>query len=90
MTYVIAEPCIGTLSASCVEVCPVDCIQPTSNLPARLEVEQLYIDPSECIDCNACVDVCPVEAIFPADDLPAEWRRYAEINAQFFTVASGQ
>jgi NAD-dependent dihydropyrimidine dehydrogenase PreA subunit len=29
MTYVIAEPCIGTKDNSCVEVCPVDCIHPT-------------------------------------------------------------
>lgn len=29
MTYVIAEPCIGTKDLSCVEVCPVDCIHPT-------------------------------------------------------------
>ena len=28
MTYVIAEPCIGTKDLSCVEVCPVDCIHP--------------------------------------------------------------
>ncbi|MEP7041053.1 MAG: ferredoxin, partial [Chloroflexota bacterium] len=26
MTYVIAEPCIGVKDASCVDVCPVDCI----------------------------------------------------------------
>jgi len=26
MTYVIAEPCIGTKDKSCVDVCPVDCI----------------------------------------------------------------
>src|SRR5712692_9206351 len=27
------------------------------------EVPQLYIDPTECIDCGACVPVCPVRAI---------------------------
>ena len=26
MTYIIAEPCIEAKDASCVEVCPVDCI----------------------------------------------------------------
>jgi ferredoxin len=31
MTYVIAEPCIGTKDLSCVEVCPVDCIHPTQD-----------------------------------------------------------
>ena len=39
MTYVIAEPCIGTKDNSCVEVCPVDCIHPTKDeatfLPRR-------------------------------------------------------
>jgi len=33
MTYVIAEPCIGTKDLSCVEVCPVDCIHPTQDEP---------------------------------------------------------
>jgi len=26
MAYVITEPCIGVKEASCVAVCPVDCI----------------------------------------------------------------
>jgi ferredoxin len=26
MAYVITQPCIGVKDASCVEVCPVDCI----------------------------------------------------------------
>jgi NAD-dependent dihydropyrimidine dehydrogenase PreA subunit len=26
MTYVIAEPCIGTKDTACVDACPVDCI----------------------------------------------------------------
>ena len=25
---------------------------------------QLYIDPTECINCGACVPECPVEAIY--------------------------
>ena len=31
MTHVIAEPCIGTKDTACVDVCPVDCIHPTSD-----------------------------------------------------------
>ncbi|MCY3610254.1 MAG: ferredoxin, partial [Gemmatimonadetes bacterium] len=31
MTYIITEPCIGTKDASCVEVCPVDCIYETED-----------------------------------------------------------
>ncbi|HET9593067.1 MAG TPA: ferredoxin, partial [Solirubrobacterales bacterium] len=51
MTYVIAEPCIGQKDNSCVEVCPVDCIHPTPDEADYDNVEQLYIDPDECIDC---------------------------------------
>ena len=49
MTYVINEPCIGTKDASCVEVCPVDCIHPTPDEPDFDQHEQLYIDPDEYI-----------------------------------------
>ncbi|MCI0630169.1 MAG: ferredoxin family protein, partial [Phycisphaerales bacterium] len=64
MTHVIAEPCIGTKDASCVEVCPVDCIHPTKDeAPTFEKSEMLYIDPETCIDCGLCVDECPVQAI---------------------------
>src|SRR3954454_22593977 len=62
MAYVIAEPCIGTKDNSCVEICPVDCIHPTPDEPDYESVEMLYIDPDECIDCDACVEACPVAA----------------------------
>src|SRR5690348_18092668 len=67
MTYVIAEPCIGTKDNSCVEVCPVDCIHPTPDEPDYESVEMLHIDPDECIDCDACVEACPVDACFAED-----------------------
>ena len=73
MAYVIAEPCIGTKDNSCVEVCPVDCIHPTTDEPDYDKVEMLYIDPEECIDCDACVEACPVDACFAEDQLPEEW-----------------
>ena len=84
MTYVIAEPCIGTKDNSCVEVCPVDCIHPTPDEPDYEAVEMLHIDPEECIDCDACVEACPVDACFAEDQLPAEWAKYAEINAEYY------
>src|SRR5215213_757616 len=65
MAYVIAEPCIGTKDNSCVEVCPVDCIHPTPDEPDYDNVEMLYIDPAECIDCDACVEACPVDGSSP-------------------------
>src|SRR3954464_12666518 len=86
MAYVIAEPCIGTKDNSCVEVCPVDCIHPTPDEPDYDAVEMLYIDPDECIDCDACVEACPVDACFAEDQLPDEWQRYAQVNAEDFTT----
>ncbi len=73
MTYVIAEPCIGTKDTACVDACPVDCIHPKKDDPKHATEEMLYIDPVECIDCGACVPVCPVSAIFALDDLPEKW-----------------
>ena len=88
MTYVIAEPCIGTKDSSCVEVCPVDCIHPTPDEPDFENVEMLYIDPVECIDCDACVETCPVDAIFSEDQLPEEWGRFTEVNAAYYRDAT--
>jgi NAD-dependent dihydropyrimidine dehydrogenase PreA subunit len=45
----------------------------------------LYIDPEECIDCDACVEACPVDACFAEDQLPGEWQKYSQINADYFT-----
>ncbi len=84
MAYVIAEPCVGTKDNSCVQVCPVDCIHPTPEDPDYGAVGQLYIDPEECIDCDACVEACPVDAAFAEDMLPEHWREYAELNAAHF------
>lgn len=78
MTYVITEPCIGTKDASCVDVCPVDCIHSTA------EDQQYFINPETCIDCAACESVCPVSAIYFEDDVPAEQRQFVEINADWF------
>ena len=78
MTYVIAEPCIGVKDASCVDVCPVDCIHTSDEAPL------FYIDPDECIDCGACEPECPVTAIFAEDALPAQWNNFIQINADFF------
>ncbi|HET6508980.1 MAG TPA: ferredoxin family protein [Baekduia sp.] len=84
MAYVIAEPCIGNKDASCSEVCPVSCIHPTPEEPGFAEAEQLYIDPEECIDCDACVEACPVDAAFAEDMLPPEWARFAALNREHF------
>jgi len=78
MTYIIAQPCIGTKDSSCVDVCPVDCIYEGDDM--------FYIHPEECIDCGACVPECPVEAIFPDDEVPAEWKDFIAKNYEHFDV----
>jgi NAD-dependent dihydropyrimidine dehydrogenase PreA subunit len=85
MAYVIAEPCIGTKDTACVDVCPVDCIHPRKDEPEFEGSNQLFISPSECIDCGACVPVCPVTAIFALEDLPEKWQSYTPINAEYYT-----
>ncbi len=86
MTYIIAEPCVDTCDTACVEVCPVDCIQPDEGWEKGDDPNghMLYIDPEECIDCGACEPECPVEAIFEEDAVPDEWNKYIKINYEFF------
>ena len=84
MTYVITEPCVDVKDASCVDVCPVDCIHPTESEAGFAEVNMLYINPDECIDCGACEPACPVNAIYEESAVPEQWRQYIKINADFF------
>jgi NAD-dependent dihydropyrimidine dehydrogenase PreA subunit len=84
MTYVITEPCKGRKDASCVEVCPVDCIHPAPGEDGYLDAEMLFIAPDECIDCGACTEVCPVDAPMMDSDVPEKWLEYLEMNAAFF------
>ena len=88
MTYVIAEPCIGSKDVSCVEVCPVDCIHPAPDEPDYAEAEMLFIDPVECIDCGVCAEACPVEAPYAEADLPSDWKRFAATNAGYYGRAA--
>ena len=78
VAYVITQPCIGVKDASCVEVCPVDCIHTDD------AADMYYIDPDECIDCGACVDPCPVDAIYPEDEVPGDQTQFIKINADYF------
>jgi ferredoxin len=74
MPYVITEPCIGVKDASCVDVCPVNCIYEGE--------DQYYIHPDECIDCAACEAACPVSAIFHEDDVPPAMTSYVAKNRE--------
>ncbi|MEU8707739.1 FAD-dependent oxidoreductase [Streptomyces sp. NPDC048565] len=82
MTYAITQTCCG--DATCISVCPVNCIHPTPDEPDFGRTEMLYIDPKSCIDCGACADACPVDAVFPVDSLPAPQREYGPLNAAYF------
>ena len=85
MTYVITSRCIGVKDASCVDVCPVDCIHPGPQEEQFASSEQLYINPDECIDCGACEPACPVTAIFEASAVPLEYHQAIVLNEDFFS-----
>lgn len=72
MAYVVQEPCVNAKYGDCVEVCPVECFYQGDDM--------LYINPEECIDCDACAPVCPVEAIVPDSEASQEW---IDKNANF-------
>jgi NAD-dependent dihydropyrimidine dehydrogenase PreA subunit len=84
MAHVIAEPCIGIKDTACTEACPVDCIHPKKDEAGFAESDQLFINPDECIDCDACVPACPVSAIFAEDDLPEKWAGFVKKAANHF------
>jgi NAD-dependent dihydropyrimidine dehydrogenase PreA subunit len=82
MAYVITEQC--TKDNKCVEVCPVDCIHPRKDEDGYEEATQLYVSPTDCIDCGACVPVCEASAIYTLDELPEQFKAAAERNAQHY------
>lgn len=84
MTFVITQGCCN--DASCVTVCPVQCIRPRPGDPDFQSTEQLYIDPATCIDCGACLDECPVDAVYTEWDLPEELSEYLTLNADYFVT----
>ena len=74
MTFVVTSNCKGCRFTECVAVCPVECFHGDG--------EMLYIDPNECIDCEACVSECPVEAIYGESELPEDLQEWTQINAE--------
>lgn len=82
MAFAITQPCCS--DASCVSVCPVNCIHPTPGEPDFGLTETLYVDPRTCIDCGACADACPVDALVPVSQLRGADVAYAEANRRYF------
>jgi len=78
MAHIVTANCHDCKYTDCVEVCPVECFYQDGDM--------LYIDPSECIDCEACVPECPVQAIFAQDDVPSQWESYIQLNADKATA----
>ncbi len=74
MAHVVCQPCFACKYTDCVEACPSECFREGDKM--------VYIDPSECIDCETCVPECPVEAIFHEDSLPKEWSAFTELTAE--------
>ncbi len=72
MTHTVCEPCNDCKYTDCVAVCPVECFYQDDML--------LYIDPVDCIDCEACVPECPVEAIYGEANLPSQFASYVQLN----------
>ncbi|MGW5148076.1 FAD-dependent oxidoreductase [Rhodococcus koreensis] len=85
MTHVVLGHCCK--DASCVRVCPQNCIHPAPGEAGFESAETLFIDPRSCIDCTACVEACPASAIKPEWTLTLTERRDAARNAEFFEQA---
>ncbi|HEV2946576.1 MAG TPA: 4Fe-4S binding protein [Gemmataceae bacterium] len=74
MAFVVCEPCRDCKYTDCVVICPCECFYQDDQM--------LYIDPLQCIDCEACVPECPVEAIFPDTSVPEQWTSYIQLNSE--------
>ena len=74
MTHVVTEPCFNCKYTDCVVVCPCECFYEGETM--------LFIDPEECIDCDACTSECPTGAIFLDENVPDKWQAYIALNAE--------
>ena len=81
MTHTVCEPCNDCKYTDCVVVCPVECFWQDDTM--------LYIDPVDCIDCEACVPECPVEAIFAEANVPSQWTSFTPLNAEKSAALKG-
>ncbi|MGH1563734.1 FAD-dependent oxidoreductase [Mumia sp. DW29H23] len=87
MAYAVTQSCCN--DATCVSVCPVNCIHPTPEERAAGAAgdsasEMVFIDPQSCIDCGACADACPTGAIVPVDLLRGPDTVFADLNREYY------
>ena len=72
MAYVVTGVCQDCKYTTCAVVCPVQAFREGPGM--------LFIDPDECIDCNACESECPISAIFPDSELAGDEKKGIELN----------
>ena len=72
MAYVVTGVCQDCKYTTCAVVCPVQAFREGPNM--------LFIDPDECIDCNACESECPISAIFADSELAGDEKKWIELN----------
>lgn len=81
MSIVVTDKCVGHLNAACVAECPAACI--------HTDGKMAYIDPVECIECEACIIACPVNAISydtALGDAGGHWARLNKTGAAQFPL----
>lgn len=88
MAYTITRSCCQ--DASCVAVCPVNCIHPAPGEPGAGTTALLYIDPAVCIDCGACADECPVDAVVPDTELTPDQLPYLARAEEFYRDSAAE
>ena len=81
MPHVVTANCNDCKYTDCCVVCPVECFYQDEKM--------LYIDPQDCIDCEACVPECPVEAIFTQANVPAQWASFTALNDERAAALKG-
>lgn len=74
MVRVVTESCFGCKYIDCIVAYSVECFHEGDQM--------LFIDPEDCICCDACVSECPVEAIYAEDTMPEPWQEYIALNAE--------
>src|SRR5690606_25380090 len=79
MAYVVTRLCRDCKDYSCVPSCPTDAFLEPKASAADLP-NQLFIDPDDCIDCDACVTACAYEAIFADVNVPDAFEPDVKLN----------